>query len=281
MIAIGRGSRRIILFRMKKLVGQIVAASIAMVFTSCDEKRTTIVETRPDSDRADGALPDAPPDARLADNPILAALSPEDRERFEGWFKKYNLSPDPAVMDQDPDGDGYPNREEFLAGTNPRDPRSMPGLVEGVSVKAVEEVRIPMMLREVKGSVARIERTDAAGTEDLTVGSQPKGLPYKVTAVKHELKADKHGVLTDVSNVTLENTGTKETVILIRDLPARSSETHAVVVGADGTEMKVHLDETVELPGLPGKKFKILELRADQVVVEELATKRAMTIPKR
>ncbi len=271
------GAPRIILVEMHNLVRPLAVLSTAIALASCDGRKTTVVETPPDP-AADPAASAVKP---LAENPLLAALPPEDRAKFEGWFKKYNLTPDPAVMDEDPDGDGFSNREEFLADTNPRDPRSMPGIVEGVSVKSIEEVRIPMILREVKGNTAHIERTDAPGTESLTVGSQPKGLPYKVKSVKHELKTDKHGVLTDVSNAVLENTETKETVILIRDLPARSSETHAVVVGADGTEKKVHLDETVELPGIPAKKWKILELRADQVVVEELATKRTMTIPKR
>jgi hypothetical protein len=77
------------------------------------------------------------------------------------------------------------------------------------------------------------------------------------------------------------NPQTKEKVILVRDMPARSSETHAVVVGADGIEQKIHVDEIVTLPGQESRKFKVLELRSDQVVVEELGTKRPLTIPKR
>ena len=48
-----------------------------------------------------------------------------------------------------------------------------------------------------------------------------------------------------------------------------------------GVEEWLHLDETVEIPGMPGKQFKVIELRADQVLVEELDTKRALSIPKR
>jgi len=215
------------------------------------------------------------------DNALLVGLSADDKTKFEAWFKRYNLTSEPEVMDRDEDGDGYSNREEFLADTNPRDAKSMPGVLETASVKTVNEVTVPMILREVKGGKARVQRTDTGGEEELTSGGQPKGLPYKVTGVKHEVKADKHGVFTDVSNVTLENTGTKETVTLIRDLPARSSETHAVVVGPNGGEKKVHLDETVDIPGMPGRQFKVIELRDDQVLVEEIGTKRALSIPKR
>lgn len=290
---------------MKKFVRSFAALSLPLFLASCSKKTTTVVEQQPPG--AEPAEPGerttsspgaataptsaggAPAVARTPssqpvltdENPLLVGLPPEDRAHYEAWFKRYSLSPDPEVMDRDPDGDGYSNREEFLADTNPRDPKSMPGVIDTASLKTVNEVTVPMILREVKGGKARVQRTDTNAEEELVSGSQPKGLPYKVTAVKHEVKADKHGVFTDVSNVTLENVGTKEMVTLIRDLPARSSETHAVVVGPNGQEKKVHLDETVEIPGMPGKQFKVIELRADQVLVEEVDTKRALSIPKR
>ena len=289
---------------MKKFVRGFAALSLPLFLASCSKKTTTVVEQQPPGAEAEEAGSTAPaaegataapspaggapagtrtPSAPVLadDNPLLVGLPPEDRAHYEAWFKRYSLSPDPEVMDRDPDGDGYSNREEFLADTNPRDPKSMPGVMDTASLKNVNEVTVPMILREVKGGKARVQRTDTNAEEELVSGSQPKGLPYKVTAVKHEVKADKHGVFTDVSNVTLENVGTKEMVTLIRDLPARSSETHAVVVGPNGQEKKVHLDETVEIPGMPGKQFKVIELRADQVLVEEVDTKRALSIPKR
>ena len=45
-------------------------------------------------------------------------------------------------MDQDADHDGYTNREEFLADTNPLDPKSMPGVMDTASVKTVNEVDV-------------------------------------------------------------------------------------------------------------------------------------------
>ena len=80
--------------------------------------------------------------------------------------------------------------------------------------------------------------------------------------------------------MTLENTDTRESVVLVRDLPARSSETYAIVTGRDGVEQKIHTDEVIELPGQKGKKFKVLELRPEQVVIEEIGTRNSLTIPK-
>ena len=263
-------------------VRSLAVAAIAFSLAACGPKKTTVVESDPSQPAPEPKAEETQPPAPETENALLAQIPAADKQRYEAWFKKYNIAGDPATMDQDTDGDGFTNREEFRAETNPRDPNSQPGLLEGVSVKALNEVKVPMLLREVKGTKARIQRTDQNNVEEeLSKGAQPKGLPYKVTDMKHEVKMDKHGAYTDVSNVTLQNSETKEIVVLVRDLPARSSETHAVIVGAGGVEKKVHLDETVELPGMPGRQFKVLELRGDQVLVEEIATKQALAIPKR
>jgi hypothetical protein len=261
---------------MKTPSPTILAVASAILLAACNRSEVTSVEVPPEP-----GAPAAPGTATTPAGPA-AAVSAEDTAQFEAWFRKHGLDPkDAAMLDADSDGDGFSNREEFLAGTNPRDANSMPGLVEGVSMKELKDVHVPMILREVNAGKARVERTDAPGQEELKEGSQPKGLPYRVTAIKKEVKADKHGVFTDMSQVTLENSQTKETVVLVRDLPARSSETHAVLVGPDGREQRVHVDETIKLPGQGDRQFKVLELRPDQVVVEEIGTKRPLTIPKR
>jgi hypothetical protein len=286
---------------MKNFLRPLSLLSCVVLLGACGKKETTVEGgTPPEPGAPEATAPAAIPgdpgtpapagakDATPAksaiapaqENPALVGLSPADKAKYEAWFKKYNLKGDSGEMDQDTDGDGYTNREEFNALTDPRDPKSVPGVLEGVSLKVTEEVNVPMILREVKGTTARVERP-GGGEEQLVTGSTPKDLPYKVTGVKHEVKADKHGVYVDASSVTMLNTKTRETVVLVRDLPARSSETNAVVVGPNGQEKKIHLDETVELPGLPGRQFKVLEMRPEQVLVEEIGTKNTLSIPKR
>ena len=266
----------------------LLLSFLVVTLAGCGRKEVTSVESALDpTEPANAAAAPAATTTTVpgaGDKTILpSGISAEETARFEAWFRKYGLDPkDPAMLDADSDGDGYTNREEFLAGTNPRDPNSMPGMIDGVSMKELKDVRVPIILREVKGGTARVERMDAPGRqEELREGSQVKELPYRVTKIKQEVKADKHGVFTDVSQVTLENSETKESVVLVKDLPSRSSETHAVLVGPDGVEQKVHVDETITLPGQQGRQFKVLEVRPDQVVVEELGTKRPLTIPKR
>ena len=270
---------------MNRSAYSLLLSFLIVTLAGCDRKEVTSVESASDvKEPANDAVVAAttPPPAVVEKSVLPSGISAEDNAAFEAWFRKYGLDPkDPAMLDADTDGDGYSNREEFLAGTNPRDPNSMPGMIDGVSMKEMKDVRVPVILREVKGGTARVQYADELGMEELREGSPVKGLPYRVAKIKHEVKTDKHGVFTDVSQVMLENPETKESVVLVKDLPARSSETHAVLVGADGVEQKVHVDETITLPGQKGKQFKVLEVRPDQVVVEDLESRRPLTIPKR
>ncbi len=269
---------------MKRTNAAFLALVLPLWIGGCNRSDVTSTETVPSGPQTNAEPRSAPvviPDGAARDN-ARSGFSDEENAKFEAWCKKHSLdSKDPAMLEMDSDRDGYSNREEYIAGTNPRDPLSMPGVLDGVVLKDMKEVRVPALLREVKDGKARVERLDTPGTEMWEQGTAVKGLPYRVTSVKHEVKADKHGVFSDVSRVTLENPETKEEVILVRDLPARSSQTHAVLLLADGSEMKVRTDEVIELPGQKGKKFKVLELRPDQVVLEEMGTRRPLTIPKR
>jgi Bacterial TSP3 repeat len=261
----------------------MMALVLPLWLGGCDRNDVSSTEVAPKASQsmeqmsAPVALPEGVLGARLQ-----GGVSEDENAKFEAWCKRHGLdSKDPAMLDADTDGDGFSNREEYIAGTNPRDPLSMPGMLDGVVMKELKDVRVPVILRAVKEGKARVERLDAPGMEEWEQGTVVKGLPYRVTAVKQEVKADKHGVFSDVSQVTLENAETKESVVLIRDLPARSSETHAILKGADGSEQKVRVDDVIELPGQKGKQFKVLELRPEQVVIEEMGTRRPLTIPKR
>ena len=273
--------------RMKRTTGVFFVLTLPLWIGGCDRAGVTSSESAPvaspDSQRGPGNLsaPVALPEAALGERPP-SAFAEEENAKFEAWCKRYGLDPkDPGMLDADPDRDGFNNREEYIAGTNPLDPNSVPGMLDGVVMKEMKEVNLPVLLREVKDGKARVERLDTPGMEEWEQGTAVKGLPYRVTRLKHEVKADKHGVFSDVSQVTLENPDTKESLTLVRDMPARSSETYAILTGPGGGEQKIHVDEVIEIPGQKGKKFKVIEIRPEQVVIEEMGTRRPLTIPKR
>ena len=154
---------------MKRTSGVLIALALAFCFAGCDRNEVTSSETVPGGPPPAEQLsaPVALPEGTLEGSRPQAAISDDETARFEAWFRKYGLDPkDPAMLDADSDGDGFSNREEFLAGTNPRDPNSMPGMLDGIVMKELKEVSIPVILREVKGGKARVQRLDTPGMEE-------------------------------------------------------------------------------------------------------------------
>ena len=202
---------------------------------------------------------------------------------FEAWCKKFQLDAnDPKMLEADNDGDSFPNREEFVAGTNPLDPESRPGVHATLRLKAYNEVRLPVVLESVDGDRAFLKQIEGdAKAQPIKAGESVRGLPYKVERVERRRDTDKAGNPIDISSVTLEDPATKERVVLIKDMPARTAATSAEITSLDGkTTIKVKEGEVFEWPGEPGAQFRVIDMSADQVVVQQIENKKMWTIPK-
>lgn len=203
---------------------------------------------------------------------------------YETWFKKHGLDlSDPKMLDDDADNDGATNREEFLADTNPRDDSSRPGVVTGIRLKEFVRKDLPFVLRNVQGQNAEIERGEegAKKRETVKTGQPLAGSSYKVVRVQQRQTRDKDGNVVDGSRITLEDTTSKQRIDLVKDLPARSTASHAVLTSADGAKsITVHDGETFTWPGEPPVTYKVKDLRAEQVILEEVSTGKTVTVPK-
>jgi hypothetical protein len=202
---------------------------------------------------------------------------------YEAWFKKYNLDlTDPKMLDADPDNDGFTNREEFLADTNPLDPNARPGVATGIKLKEFVRKELPFVLKSVQGETAQLERGEEGAKRKETVksGQAVPGSSYKVVRVQSRQTRDKDGNPMDGSRVTLEDTSTKQRVDLVKDMPARSSASYAILAAPDGGKtVTVHDGETFSW-GEPPVSYKVKDLRAEQVILEEVATRKIVTVPK-
>jgi hypothetical protein len=216
--------------------------------------------------------------------PTVAAELLANDAHFEAWFKKYHLDlNDPKMLDADPDGDGYTNREEFLAGTDPLDPNSHPGVHKDIQLKEYTEVKIPFVLKEVDGETAHIERTDEGGggkVESLKVGQPLPGSPYRIARVQSKRATDKDGHPYDGSHVTLENPTTKQKVDLVKGMTTRSSASSALLTSPDGSRtITVRQGDTFQW-GTGGPSYKVIDLRAEQVILQQEDTKEMWTVKK-
>ena len=212
---------------------------------------------------------------------------PDDRAAYEEWFKKYHLDlADAKMLDADADGDGVSNRDEFLAGTDPRDATSHPEVAAGhpaIRFKEYNEVRLPLVLESLRGEKAVIKRTDGGDTrfETVRAGDTLPGFPLRVTKLAERQTTDKDGRAVDRSQVWLEDTSTKERVTLVKGLPAKTSATYAVLASEDGkTVMKVHAGEIFAWPGEPGVNYRVIDLGRDQMVLQQQETRKMWTLPR-
>lgn len=270
-----------------------VTLSSAVLLSGCGKKEAEV------SSEAEHALPQeeqmpTPVAATPAPEMPVAATSPDEAKTnadFESWFKKYKLDlNDPKMLDADTDGDGFSNRDEFLADSNPLDPESRPGIHKSIRLKEYTEVRLPFVLREVQGETATIEM-DAPGDDEPSKGAGKrekvhkgeviKGTKLKVDRIEARTDTDKHGDKIDMSQLILTDADTNDRVVALKDLPTRTSASYATLVSADGKDtMKVREGETFTWPSEPGVSYKVIDLRIDQVVVKDEASGKTVTIPR-
>ena len=209
------------------------------------------------------------------------AAQPDDQAAYEAWFKKYHLDlSDPAMLKADADGDGVSNRDEFLADTNPRNASSHPPLAAAqppLRFTEYHEGKLPLVLEAVRGGKAVIKNGDLR--ETVVVGDRMRGLPLRVTKITDRKTSDKEGEPTDRSQVLLEDTATKATVTLVKDLPAKTTATHAVLTSADGqTSLQVRAGEVFSLPGDPATTYRVLDIAPDEVLVQQPDTRKTWTL---
>ena len=268
----------------------------AVLLAACGKRESVAPEVAREPEAAEDAVPARKAPAAESDAAFLKELKdasaavPEpaladDRAAYEEWFKKYHLDlSDPQMLDADADGDGVSNRDEFLAGTDPRDATSHPEAATAhpaIRFKEYNEVRLPLVLESLRGDQAVIKRTDGGDTrfETVRAGDTLRGFPLRVTKLAERQTTDKDGRAVDRSQVLLEDTSTKERVTLVKDLPAKTSATYAVLASEDGkTVVKVHAGEVFAWPGEPGVNYRVVDLGRDQVVLQQQETRKLWTL---
>ena len=270
----------------------LVGVSLALI-SGCGKKETPAPEVAqeaesklPAQEQAAPGNAAATPDA-AAPAAAAPAISSTEKEAYEAWFKKYHLDlNDPKMLDADPDGDGFTNREEFLANTDPTDPNSHPPYppdpARFLRLKEYNEARLPLTLEKIEDDKARLKRSDEEGkVETVKTGDTLHGLPLKVLHIESRQDIDKNGEHVDLSQVTLEDANTKEKYVLTSNLPAKTSASNSVLVTRDGkTIMKVHRGEAFKFPPETGVAFKVIDMSEDQVVLQQLDNKQMWTVGK-
>jgi len=208
------------------------------------------------------SAPDKPVDL-LKDSPVHPPIP-------NTWWIEHRL--DPGFADspsRDPDGDGFSNLEEFLAGTDPNDPQSHPPLIAKLSYVRDESLvwvlrpgfgaeggRFPITYEDGKGQRNRVTAANMIGPGDIFFEQEPAINRFKLLG--HEVRRE----LNPSINIEVE-----VTIVSIEDQrPNKKGMVYEFPSPLPDDERKnAHLKYdrnailTLEALGLEGKQFEVEE----------------------
>jgi len=193
------------------------------------------------------------------------------------WLIKYNLDyADSGIREQDPDKDRFSNLEEFVAGTDPTNDQSVPPYF--TKLRLVKFDPKPFRLRfsgtPDDGQTFSINTKDLGGrTQFLQIGDMIQGAPYKILSFEAK-KTTKNEMDVDVSELTIENTETGQKIVLVFDKEADDPTSYGEFAYLyDDSKIRVKKDDEFTLKPEDGKKYKLVDISAQEAVIQDLATR--------
>lgn len=188
----------------------------------------------------------------------------------------------PNVGDLDADQDGFTNAEEFVAGTKPRDPKSHPAITDKLfdSERIAHNYRITL---KTSSTPLQVSTPDAVQGERKnwfvdpgsdTEGGKAFGLDRRYIAQKFEKKDVPDPVIgqKDVSELTVLDTKTNETFVLVKDaeLNRATYEARLTFRLNGASDFVVGKGKTFRLPGFDAVTYKVIDIKEDGVIIATL-----------
>lgn len=205
------------------------------------------------------------------------------------WFQKYNLPIlETDVLDQDADGDKFSNRLEFEGETDPVDPESHPPFWQKLRLKEFTQTKFRVLLSAYTGDpldpaslTFQINTLDVnQPTQFLKLGDKIEGTKFKLDKFEFKSFVTENGVKTDISELTVVNTETGDSVLLVLEKIANSPDSFAVFSYLiDGSEYKVQLGKSFTLPPL-NTQYNVVDINSSQAVIQDAQTGEKHTVPK-
>ena len=187
------------------------------------------------------------------------------------WFEQFGLPiADADALEQDPDGDGFTNFDEWQGHTNPTDARSHPDYITKLKLKTAYQEPFRLVF------ASRVEDTFGINTIDLRqptqfvkIGDTIAGTHFRVSKFTEKAAKDKYGTDVDVSELTLENTETHEQLTLVKERVAISPESVATFVYTwrERREFTVKKDQEFSLPPETDIRYKLTDVQPTKAVI--------------
>jgi len=187
------------------------------------------------------------------------------------WLEQFGLPiADADVLDQDPDGDGFNNLEEWSGHTNPIDGNSHPEYYTKLKLKSAAEEPFRLVFSSWIGDTYAINTIDLKQpTQFVRIGASISGTRFKVVKFMEKYEKNQYGTNVDVSELTLEHEATKEQLTLVKEKVAISPESVATFVYTWGgrQEFQVRKDQEFSLKPQEQIKYKLVDVEPAKAVI--------------
>src|SRR6266498_3118523 len=167
------------------------------------------------------------------------------------WFEKFGLPiQDPDVLEQDPDGDGFTNLDEWQESTDPIKKDSHPDYLTKLHlVSATEEAFRYIFSSRIKDTFGINTIDQSEPTQFLKVGDVIRGTDFKIMNFTEKRARNQYGINVDVSELLLEHEKSHAQVTLVKEQVATSPQSIATFVYTWGgrREFEVRKDQEFSL----------------------------------
>jgi len=229
----------------------------------------------------------------------LVDLLESDTELYPGipnaWILEHSLDyTDPQLGQRDLDGDGFTNLEEFVAGTNPRDPASKPPLWTKLRVKSFE--KIPFRIKFMGAPGVFISETMeefpentqfsintldySSPTQFLRLGEKIEGTELKLVSARPKSAVNEQGIVVDLSELTVRDESTGDEIVLINEKEVDSPYSYVLLdYPITQEEIRVEKGKTFELAP-NGESYKLIDVDSSGAVISPVGSEEErLTIP--
>jgi hypothetical protein len=187
------------------------------------------------------------------------------------WIEQFGLPiADADVLEQDPDGDGFNNFDEWQGKTNPTDPKSHPDYLTKLKLKSFSQEPFRLVFASRTGETFGINTIDLTQpTQFVTIGDVIAGTHFRVAKFTEKSVKDRYGTDQDASELVLENTETHEQLTLVKEQVAVSPESVATFVYTwkERKEFVVKKDQEFSLPPQADIRYKLIDVQPTKAVI--------------
>jgi len=200
------------------------------------------------------------------------------------WLQKYALDyGDVGVREQDPDKDRFTNLEEFLAGTDPTNDKSVPPYHTKLRLTKFDPV--PFRLKfggdSGDGETFIINAKDTkARTQFLKLGDMIEGAPYKLLSYEKKT-VEKNDMEVNVSELTIQNTETHRKIVLVYNQEADDPTSFGEFLYLyDNSTHRWKKDDEFSLTPDNDRKYKLIDISSQEAQIKDLKSGQEFKIGK-